>query len=89
MQQIDEPAAAPAARTVADTMEHYAWTKTFIFNELGRGRLVALKAGRRTLVTTESAERLFASLPRAAYRAPREALAAEPAASIPAIRPAG
>jgi hypothetical protein len=75
----DEPATAPAARTVADTMAHYGWTKTYVFNELAAGRLIARKAGRRTLVTTESAEALFLALPRAAYRTPREASPAEPA----------
>jgi hypothetical protein len=61
---------APAARTIEGTCEHYGWTRTYVFSELARGRLIAVKAGRRTLVTTESAEQLFASLPRAVYRAP-------------------
>lgn len=67
--------AAPAARTLESTAAHYGWTRTFIFGRLACGDLEARKAGRRTLVTTESAERLFANLPRASYRAPAQASA--------------
>lgn len=62
-------AAIPAARTIEGTGAHYGWTRTSIYNWLGEGKLNALKAGRRTLITTESAERLFHSLPRAQFRA--------------------
>lgn len=65
----------PAARTIEATAAHYGWTRTFIFARLAGGDLEALKAGRRTLVTTESADRLFRSLPRARYGAPRTAAA--------------
>jgi hypothetical protein len=50
-------------------MAHYGWTRTFIFQRLASGELEAVKAGRRTTITTDSAQRLFRSLPRARYRA--------------------
>jgi hypothetical protein len=65
---------APVARTIEATGTHYAWTRTFIFERLATEELIALKAGRRTLITTESADRLFASLPRATYRPSRPTL---------------
>lgn len=64
---------APAARTVERTMAHYGWSRSYVFKHLQEGVLEAKKAGRRTLVTAESAERLYASLPRQIYRAPRKA----------------
>ncbi len=70
----------PVARTLEGTCEHYGWTRTYVFGELANGNLVAVKAGRRTLVTTESADRLFAALPRAAYRAPKAAAGKQAAA---------
>lgn len=63
----------PAARTIEGTCEHYGWTRTFVFGCLAAGDLEAVKAGRRTLVTTESSDRLFRGLPRASYRAPERA----------------
>jgi hypothetical protein len=63
-------AGAPAARTIEATCAHFSWTRTFVFGRLAAGELAAVKAGRRTLVTTESADRLFRNLPRATYRAP-------------------
>jgi hypothetical protein len=53
----------PAGRTVADTCAHYGWTRTFTYQALAAGLLKARKAGRRTIIDTESSDRLFNSLP--------------------------
>ena len=66
----------PAGRTIEATCAHYAWTRTFVFEHLGNGDLEAIKAGRRTVVITESADRLFRNLPRAGYRKGRDQVAA-------------
>jgi hypothetical protein len=62
-------ACGPAARTISDTCKHYGWTRSFVFLKLATGDLAARKAGRRTLITSKSAERLFGTLPPATYRA--------------------
>lgn len=56
-----------AAMTIEATGQRYGWTRTFIYGELAAGRLEARKAGRRTLVLAESADRLLASLPPARF----------------------
>jgi hypothetical protein len=61
----------PVARTIDGTVHHYGWTRSFVYEELSKGSLRAVQAGRRTLITTESADRLFKALPGANYRAPR------------------
>ena len=61
----------PAARTIEDTCQHYGWTRTFTYGKLAEQELLAVKAGRRTLITTESAERCFKKLPRATFTAPK------------------
>lgn len=66
-------APTPAARTVEATMQHYGWSRSYVFKHLQEGNLEAKKAGRRTLVTAESANRLYASLPTQTYRAPKAA----------------
>lgn len=66
---MDDENSRPAARTIEATCSHYGWTRTFVYARLAAGDLVAIKAGRRTTVTTASADHLFASLPRGAYRA--------------------
>ncbi len=58
----------PVGRTVEATQTHYGWSRTFIYERLGMGDLHAIKAGRRTIITAESADQLFRSLPRATYR---------------------
>jgi hypothetical protein len=63
----------PVARTIEATCQHYGWTRTFVYDQLAMQKLEARKAGRRTLVTTESAERLFRNLPRAQFTAPKAA----------------
>jgi hypothetical protein len=60
----------PIARSIKGIVAHYGWTRTFIFQRLASGHLEAVKAGRRTLVTTESADRLYGTLPGARYRRP-------------------
>lgn len=71
--QVVQTTDAPRARTIEGTGAHYGWTRTFIYGQIGEGKLEALKAGRRTLVTTESAERLFHMLPKARISAPKAA----------------
>lgn len=66
----------PAGRTIEATCAHYGWTRTFVFERLGNGDLDGLKAGRRTVIITESADRLFRKLPRAGYRKARDQVAA-------------
>jgi hypothetical protein len=66
---------APVARTIEATCDHYGWSRTYVFERLSYDDLVGVKAGRRTLITSESADRHFASLPRATYRPPQQASA--------------
>ena len=68
-QDVLEP---PAGRTIEATCAHYGWTRTFVFDHLAKGVLEGVKAGRRTIVTTESADRAFRDLPRANYRKPAQ-----------------
>lgn len=70
------PATAPVARTVEQTCAHYGWSRSYVFRGLQDGTLEARKCGRRTLISVESADRLYASLPRQTYRAPRQKAAA-------------
>ncbi len=65
----------PVARPIEATMAHYGWTRTFIFDRLAKGKLEGVKAGRRTTITSVSAERLFQSLPRGKYRKAGEGMA--------------
>lgn len=64
-----QPIETPAARTVRETEAHYGWSRSYIYVSLAAGLLEAKKAGRRTLIISESADRLFASLPRQTFRA--------------------
>jgi len=66
----------PVARTVEQTCAHYGWSRSYVFRGLQDGTLEARKCGRRTLISVESADRLYASLPRQTYRAPRQKAAA-------------
>ena len=66
---VPQPARrAPVARTIPDTCEHYGWTRTFVYNALSAGKLKARKAGRRTLIDSESSDELHQSLPAAEFR---------------------
>ena len=72
----DLPATAPAGpvgRTIPETQAHYGWTRTFIYEQLAEGALEAVKAGRRTIIITASANRVHASLPRAVFGSKRAA----------------
>jgi excisionase family DNA binding protein len=63
-------AAAPAALgmprllTLHDLTDHYRIPRSTAYEMLSRGTLEAVKLGGRTLILTESVERLLASLPR-------------------------
>ncbi len=56
------------AMSVAEAVVALSLGRTNIYQELSAGRLQALKCGKRTLITTESAERWLASLE--SYNAP-------------------
>lgn len=62
-----------AAMTVDATCQRYGLTRTFVYGELAAGRLEAVKAGRRTLILAESADRLLRTLPKATFRPAKEA----------------
>ena len=51
------------AFSIAAFCEHYGIGRTRAYEEIGAGRLQALKAGNRTLVTTDAAESWLRSLP--------------------------
>ena len=57
---------APIALTIPDAVKVSGLSRTSIYEALKRGDLVALKAGRRTLVRYAELEAYMASLP--AYR---------------------
>jgi hypothetical protein len=51
------------AHSIAQLVEVSGLGRSFIYEEIKAGRLVARKAGRRTLVLHEDAERWLGSLP--------------------------
>ena len=51
------------ARTVKEFCKAYSVGHTMAYEEIGSGRLEALKSGRRTLITEEAAQRWLRSLP--------------------------
>ena len=72
----DQSTLAPVARPIEAFCSHYGCTRTWAYQQLAAGTLEAVKIGRRTAILTDSAERLFAKLPRATFRAPRQDTAA-------------
>jgi hypothetical protein len=44
------------------------WTRTFVYQNISNGKLVAKKAGRRTIITAESLHKLMDELPTAKIR---------------------
>jgi hypothetical protein len=56
------------ARTIPDTQRVSGLGRTTIYKAIGAGKLVAVKAGNRTLVTDESLRSFLASLPKADIR---------------------
>jgi hypothetical protein len=61
----DIPRVQPVAWTIPELCQRYRWTRTYVYEQAALGRLKAIKAGRRTLITDESSEAHFHSLPRA------------------------
>jgi hypothetical protein len=51
------------ASSIQDFRNRYGVKPTFVYDRIRDGSLVGLKAGRRTLIPRESAERWLASLP--------------------------
>jgi hypothetical protein len=56
----------PEARRLLGNKAH-----STLYEELGRGRLVAIKDGSKTLITVESIQRYMANLPAAKIKPPR------------------
>jgi excisionase family DNA binding protein len=54
-----------AARSIDDVCRAYGVGRTFVYEQIRIGALLAKKAGRRTLVSSDELERWFASLPTA------------------------
>lgn len=69
----DQAISTPVARPIEAFCSHYGCTRTWAYEQLAAGKLEAVKIGRRTCILTESADRLFVSLPRATFRTPRKA----------------
>ena len=60
------------ALSIDEFCERFAIGRTYVYRELACGRLHAQKAGRRTIIPLDEAERWLRSLP--AYSAPFEAV---------------
>jgi hypothetical protein len=65
MNYTDTQRVQPLAWTIPEVCQRYRWTRTYVYEQAALGRLKAVKAGRRTLITNESATALFHSLPAA------------------------
>ncbi|MDE2006577.1 MAG: hypothetical protein KGI51_08430 [Rhodospirillales bacterium] len=59
---MSEPA-SPLAFTIHDTTRVSGVSRTGIYEAVGRGDLVAVKAGRRTLILAVSLQSFLANLP--------------------------
>ncbi len=64
------------ARTIPDTQRVSGLGRTTIYEAIGAGKLIAVKAGNRTLVTEESLKDFLKSLPRADIRVGQKRVAA-------------
>jgi excisionase family DNA binding protein len=64
---IDAPRymSEPIARTVKDFCRAYGIGKTLAYELIAEGRIVAVRAGRRTLILEASAKEWFSSLEKA------------------------
>ena len=51
------------AYTITEATKVTGFTRTRIYEEISKGRLTAVKAGRRTLIIAKSLERLIEALP--------------------------
>jgi excisionase family DNA binding protein len=58
-----ERESSPRAFSIAAFCRRYAIGRTYAYQEIAAGRLHAVKAGRRTLITRDAAEAWLASLP--------------------------
>lgn len=58
----------PWARSIVDAATYTSCCRSKIYELLAAGHLVAVKAGRRTLITQESLDNFLSSLPRAVIR---------------------
>ena len=59
---------APMGYSPKDACKKIPCGMTFLYQEIAAGRLVALKAGNKTIITTESLRNYHASLPKAEIR---------------------
>jgi Helix-turn-helix domain len=53
----------PVAYTIPDFCAHYGIGRSLTYELIADGKLIARKAGRRTLIDADSAARWYASLP--------------------------
>ena len=58
---------APQAYTIREFCARYAIGRTKAYDEIGAGRLAAVKVGRRTLIGRADAEAWFCALPKATH----------------------
>jgi excisionase family DNA binding protein len=67
----------PAFMSPADAGEYLALSQASVYRLLGLGKLKAVKAGGKTLVTVESLKALARSLPPAEFTAPIDRMGAK------------
>jgi hypothetical protein len=60
----------PFALSVAKTAQATSESRSRVYQLLADGTYEAVKSGKKTLILVESVRRRFASLPRAAFKAP-------------------
>ncbi len=66
--RMDGPQAAVAAMTIADAAIYTGLGRSRLYEYLAEGRIIARKAGRRTILMRADLDRLLAELPRAPIR---------------------
>ena len=67
---------APRGRSIDAVMVEFGISRATANRLLASGKLRAVKVGSKTLVTVESIDEFWASLPTATFRAPKQTMAA-------------
>jgi excisionase family DNA binding protein len=73
---MSDATARPRGRTVGETATELSLSVPTIYRLLGQQRLAAVKVGSRTLITSESIDAYWRSLPAAEFRTPKQKVAA-------------